>query len=305
MPIGLLTLVAFLVAQPLPPQLPPEQLGPGDHSRTLMVGEQKRTYHVHVPPGYDAKKPAPVVLVLHGAAMSAAVMEWFCGMSAKADEAGFIAVYPSGTGPLLTWNAGLFPGGLSPKRADDVAFIRKVLDDVATVVRTDPRRVYATGMSNGAMMCYRLAVEMPDRIAAIAPVAGVMCLEKPEPKQPVPILHLHGTKDGLVPFTGTMNGGGPYRFSSVEDCIHTWCKVNGCAETPKVTELPTKEEKLKILRRDYSTGSEKAPVILYVIEGAGHTWPGMDRHASFLGLTTLSISANDVMWDFFKQQSLK
>src|ERR1700689_4377825 len=122
-----------------------------------MMGEQKRTYLAHVPKSYDPKKPAPVVLALHGAAMDGSMMVWFSGLNKKSDEAGFIVVYPSGTGydPFLTWNAGGFWEKKDGK-VDDVAFIGKVLDDLATVVKVDEKRVYACGMSNGAMMCYRL-----------------------------------------------------------------------------------------------------------------------------------------------------
>ncbi len=302
MPTGMLLFLAVLVVQP---QLRP--LSAGDSTRQLVQGELKRSYKVHIPPSYDGKNPLPVVLVLHGAAMNGPIMEWFCGLSKKADEAGFIAVYPNGTGPggtLLTWNAGAFPGALNPQRADDVAFIRNVLDDLAVAARVDRKRVYAAGISNGAMMAYRLAAEMPERIAAIAAVAGVMCLDKPEPKRPMPILHFHGTRDALVPFEGTKSTG-PFRFPSVMDNVQLWVKVNGCAESPKETELPLKDDKLQVVRKDYSTPSAKAPVILYVVEGGGHTWPGMERHAAFLGATTLNISANDVIWDFFRQFALK
>ena len=118
------------------PTKPPDALGPGDHTRTLMMGEQKRTYLVHVPKGYDPKKPAPVVLALHGAAMDGPMMVWFSGLNKKSDEAGFIVVYPSGTGigPFLTWNAGGFRGKMAEGKADDVAFIGKLLDDLGTVV---------------------------------------------------------------------------------------------------------------------------------------------------------------------------
>jgi polyhydroxybutyrate depolymerase len=302
MPTGLLTLAALLIAQPSA-----NSLGPGTHSRELTVGGVKRMYIVHVPPGYDPKKPAPVVLVLHGAAMTGGIMQWFCGLDKKADEAGFITVYPSGTGAgtLLTWNAGRFPGGLNPNRPDDVAFLGKVLDDVAEVLSVDKKQVYATGISNGAMMAYRLAVEMPDRIAAIAPVAGVMCLENPDIKQPMPILHIHGTDDPLQPFHGSKKGSNLFRFPGVEESLKEWIRVNGCAEEPTVTELPAKKDKLKVVRKDYRTGKEKAPVILYVVHGGGHTWPGSDRHARWLGETTNNIDANDLMWEFFQKFSLK
>ena len=149
-----------------------EPLGPGDHTRTIMMGEQKRTYLVHVPKDYDPKKPAPVVLALHGAAMNGPMMVWFSGLTKKADEAGFIVVYPSGTGrgPFLVWNAGGFKGKRAEDRPDDVAFLSRLLDDLGTAVKVDEKRVYACGMSNGAMMCYRLAAELSDRIVAIAPV---------------------------------------------------------------------------------------------------------------------------------------
>src|SRR3954454_21928793 len=118
-------------------------LGPGDHTRTLMMGEQKRTYLVYVPKGHDPKKPAPVVLALHGAAMNGPMMVWFSGLNKKSDEAGFIVVYPSGTGtgPFLTWNAG--PAWGKGGKADDVAFVGELLDDLATVARVDQKRVYA------------------------------------------------------------------------------------------------------------------------------------------------------------------
>ncbi len=120
----------------------------------------------------------------------------------------------------------------------------------------------------------------------------------------MPILHIHGTKDGLIPFEGTKNGG-PYPFPSVDETLGHWLKVNRCRETPKVTKLPATRDKLQVVRKDYRSGTEKAPVILYVIEGGGHTWPGMQRHAAFLGATTLNLSANDAMWDFFRQFKLK
>lgn len=179
-----------------------EALGPGDHTRTIMIGEQKRTYLVHVPKDYDPKKPAPVVLALHGAAMNGSMMVWFSGLNKTSDKEGFIVVYPSGTGtgPFLTWNAGGFNGKMAEGRADDVAFIGKLLDDLGAVVKVDEKRVYACGMSNGGMMSYRLAAELSDRIAAIAPVAGTIAIDESKPKRPVPVIHFHGTTDTFVAF---------------------------------------------------------------------------------------------------------
>src|SRR5205823_9528672 len=139
------------------------------------------------------KTPSPVVLALHSAAMNGSMMARFTGLSEKSDQAGFVVVYPNGTGTtslFLYWDA----GGVRGKVSDDVGYVAKLLDDLATVVNVDPKRVFAAGMSNGAMMCYRLAAELSDRIAAIAAIAGTMAIEDCRPRRPVPVIHFHGTR---------------------------------------------------------------------------------------------------------------
>ena len=134
-----------------------DPLGPGNHNLSLKMGDVTRSYLVHVPPKHDPTMATPVVLVLHGAGTNGAIMVPFCGLNGKADEAGFVAVYPNGTGLanlMLTWNSGGFRGKMADGKADDVAFLERLLDDLATMVKVDSKRVYATGMSNGGMMCY-------------------------------------------------------------------------------------------------------------------------------------------------------
>ena len=274
------------------------------------LGETTRSYLVHVPPKYDPKKPTPVVLVLHGAGMNGRMMAWFCGFSKKADEAGFIAVYPNGTGLadlLLTWNAGGFQGWAAERQPDDVAFIAKLLDDLATVVTVDPKRVYVTGMSNGGMMCYRLAAELSDRIAAIAPVAGTMAIDNYNPKRPVPVMHFHGTADKLVPFGGPGSRTPKFLgFKSVEDTIKICAKANGCPEEPKVVKLPDKAgDGTSVTKKTYGPGKDGAEVVLFVIEGGGHTWPGQQPPVGFIGKSTKNISANDLIWEFFQKHPMK
>ena len=281
-------------------------LEPGDHVRSLTIGELARSYAVHVPPSYDPGRPTPVVLALHAAAMNGAAMARFCGLNEKADRSGFVVVYPNGTGstPLfLYWDA----GGVRGRPSDDVGYVAKLLDDLATVVHVDTRRVYATGMSNGAMMCYRLAAELSDRIAAIAPVAGTMAIETCRPRRPVPVLHFHGTKDGLVLF------GGPderipknLKFLSVDASIRAWAEADGCPETPAVFEVPDLvEDGTRVLRKSYGPGRGGSEVILYIIEGGGHTWPGREPRIPYLGRSTRDIAANDLIWEFFQKHALK
>jgi polyhydroxybutyrate depolymerase len=293
-------LLAFLAA---------DQLGPGDHNRTLTVDGRERTYFVHVPAKYDHGQPTPVVLILHGATTNAAITVSFTGMSQKSDEAGFIAVYPNGTGlgPFLTWNAGGRKGKLAEESADDVKYVGLLLDDLATVANVDSQRVYATGMSNGGMMCYRLAAEMSDRIAAIAPVAGTVTVDESKPKRPVPVMHFHGKADDIVPYDGLGNNAPKFLpFKSVEESISIWCKINGCPEEPIITEFPDKDDDgTKVTEKYYGPGKNGAEVVLIEIKGGGHTWPGRKSPARFLGNSTLDVSANDLMWEFFQKHPMK
>ncbi len=286
-----------------------EPLTPGDHARFVSVDDVRRPYLVHVPPDYDPATPTPVVLVLHGAGTNDAITVRITGMNKKADEAGFIAVYPNGTGrgPFLTWNAGARRGRLAEKLPDDVKYIASVLDDVESVINVDKKRVFATGMSNGGMMCYRLAAELSDRIAAIAPVAGTMAIDDPQPIRPVPVMHFHGMADLIVPPDGPLRSSpGFVKFKSVNETIETWCQINGCQKDPVITAEPDRaEDGTSVTRRYYGPGKNGAEVVLFEIEGGGHTWPGRPAPLRLIGLSTRDISANDLIWEFFQKHPLE
>lgn len=287
------------------------QLKPGGHNRSLEVGGRTRTYFVHIPKSYDGTRPFPVVLAFHGGGSNAQQMARFCGLNDKAEKAGFLVVYPNGTGRLeeaLTWNGGNCCGYAMRNTVDDVAFTRALLDDLAKVVKLDSKRVYATGISNGAIMAYRLASELSDRIAAIAPVSGPMGTETCNPTRPVPVLHFHGTDDDFAPFNG---GTGKkslqsISFYSVEHSIRAWVKVDGCHEQPMVEKLPDRvKDGTTITRKIYGQGKEGAEVVLVIIHGGGHCWPGREPRVKFLGKSTRNISANDAMWEFFVKHPMK
>jgi poly(hydroxyalkanoate) depolymerase family esterase len=155
-------------------------LAAGTESKTLELAGRKRTYLIHPPKGYDAKTPLPLVLVLHGAVQGAANAESMSGMSAKADKEDFLVAYPTGTsrfGLAPTWNAGACCGYAMTNKVDDVGFLRALIDRLEHDYTVDPKRIFVTGISNGGMMSYRLACELADRIAAIAPVEGAQDIE--------------------------------------------------------------------------------------------------------------------------------
>src|SRR5262249_29715357 len=157
------------------------------------------------------------------------------------------------------------------------------------VVAVDPRRVYATGMSNGAIMAYRVAAELSDRIAAIAPVSGPMGTEKCSPQRPVPVMHFHGTDDEFAPFKGgrgakSLSG---TNFYSVNPAHQAGIGANGGKEEPVTVELPdTAKDGTKVPRTTHGGGGEGAEVVLITIPGGGHTGPGGEPPLKVLGKTT-------------------
>ena len=285
-------------------------LGSGDHARTVSVGGLERSYLAHIPAKYDSRKPTPVVLAFHGGGANADNMIVFSGLNKKSDEAGFIVVYPSGTGRLekvLTFNGGNCCGYALANKVDDVEFTRKILDDLATVANIDPKRVFATGMSNGGIMAYRLACELSDRIAAIAPVGGPMGTETCTPKRAVSVIHMHGTNDEFAPFRGGRGKGlSGTDFYSVERSVQVWVRANACRPEPVITKVPdTARDGTAVIRKTYGSGQDGTEVVLVVIEGGGHTWPGQEPRLRALGKSTRNISANDMMWKFFQKHPMK
>jgi polyhydroxybutyrate depolymerase len=292
------------------PKAAAARLGPGDHERTLTVDGRQRSYIVHVPPGYDAETPTPVVLVFHAAGMNARLMILFCQMHKKSDEAGFVAVYPNGTGAanlFLTFNAGGVATKGPNRRPDDVRFTAALVDDLAQVVNVDAKRLYATGLSNGAIMCYTLAAELSDRIAAIAPVAGAATTKEIHPSRPVPVLHFHGTADTFVPPAGPGEKTPRFlSFLSLDESLRIWTRHNGCPDEPTVTQLPdAADDGTRVTRKVFGPGTNGAEVVLYLIEGGGHTWPGQKSPLALVGKSTADISANDLIWEFFQKHALQ
>jgi polyhydroxybutyrate depolymerase len=280
---------------------------PGDYECALEADGRARKFLVHVPPRYDGRTPTPVVLAFHGRGSNAWLMDRFCGLTEKSDAAGFLLVYPNGAGMferVAAWNAGNCCGYAQEHDIDDVAFVAALLDDLARFANVDAGRIFATGLSNGAQFCYRLADELAGRIAAIAPVVGTMGRETCSPQRPVSILHFHGTDDQFSPFAG---GVGAKSFSgtnflSVQHTLQAWLKANGIENRPITRDLPTPPSaELTATRTDYPPGREGVEVSLITIDQAGHTWPGLESPLPVLGKCALDVNANDLMWEFFEK----
>jgi polyhydroxybutyrate depolymerase len=268
--------------------------GPRDLDWTLKVGGVDRTVHVHVPKGYDATKASPVVLSFHGYTSNGAQQNLLAHMNEKADAVTFIAVHPEGTGTTPSWNAGACCGDAAANATDDIGFVGKIIDELESKLCVDAHRIFATGMSNGGFLSHRLACELSTRIAAVAPVAGLLAIPTCNPTRPTSVFHFHGTLDPLVPYDGSPTMG----FPSVLQTMSGWATRTGCSATPRETS-----KKGDVTCTTYDGCKGGAEISLCTVTGGGHTWPG-GLPVPSLGYTTTNIIATDAMWDFFVKHPL-
>ena len=268
-----------------------------------------REVRVHVPAGLASDPLRPLVIAFHGGGSHARAMADRTGLRATADAHGFVLAFPEGSGRLArvrTWNAGECCGYAVEQGVDDVGFVVAAIDALVARHAVDPHRVYLTGMSNGAMLAYRVALERPERVAAIAPVAGAMALDPELVRVPVPVLHMHGTDDRHAPFEGGVGpvsvGGGVRR--SVPDTLAAWVRAHGAAPEPVVARLPDlADDGLRVERHAYAAPGDPEAVVLILVVGGGHTWPGSTARERWLGPSTLDVDANELMWAYFEPRT--
>lgn len=289
-------------------------LAPGDYELFLDHGGLRRSYLAHVPPQAGHGRPLPLMLAFHGGGSNAEVMRAYTRMDSASDRDGYIAIYPNGSsgynGRFLTWNAGNCCGPAAALQIDDVGFTLALLDDFGQRIAYDRHRVYAIGLSNGAMMAYRLAAEASERIAAVAGVAGTMSLAHFAPSRPVPVLHIHSTTDHIARFDGGLAA--PTTLldtrlfhTPVEEMLRRWLDHDGCAPKPARVETiagkrGTPDETHSAIRRVYGPCREGTEVVLLQLRGPGHVWPGgvRDYMPQLLGTGTAVIDANTEIWRF-------
>jgi polyhydroxybutyrate depolymerase len=304
-----------------PPPEPGELLEPGAHEIPLEVGAVERTYLVDIPEAARSGASLPVVLAFHGGGGHARQFRDSNGLLDVASAEGFILVHPQGTrvpsGLMAsTWNAGFCCGTAAEVDADDVGFVEALLDDLAERTRIDPDRVYATGHSNGGMISYRLATEIPERFAAIAPVGGARRVENIPPRAALPLLHVHSLDDPRAHYLGGLGPPFPgtgYRVQHppVATVLGEWLDRNGCPGDPAVVETRicadgTLGEGHRAERLRWGNCDSGAPVEHWRLEGPGHGWPGDEAgpiQQAFIGPPTDVIIAAEEVWRFFREHA--
>jgi polyhydroxybutyrate depolymerase len=268
----------------------------------------ERCYYLYVPPGYDAAEPGPLVLSFHGFSSNPESHALITGWHRLAEQEGFLLVYPQGMGYPQRWNAGATWGD---EGVDDVQFFRDMVDDVSEMAAVDRSRIYVNGFSNGGGMSVRIGCEAADVVTAIGSVAGaVVDMDDCSPSRPVPVMAFHGTADPIVDYEGgEMRGralplaagvtSAPTYFLGAEEWVALWAESNGCATEPEALS-PQGD----VRGMEYVDCNQSARVILYTIEGGGHTWPG-GWPIPLVGKTSAGINATEELWAFFQEYRLE
>lgn len=249
---------------------------------SITVAGLERTYVLFQPLSLDPKQVVPLVIALHGYTVSATWMEETTHFDALAEKAGFVVVYPQGTGN--SWNAGTCCGN---NNNDDVGFFKALIDKLVRTANIDPKRIYATGMSNGGFMAQRLGCELSAQITAVASVSGSLVTASCAPSRAISVLEIHGTEDQTVPYQGgSIAGIGA--LPPTMSLMKRWASLDGCAATPALSQSGITTTYTWTPCRDGSS------VVLDAVAGGGHSWFGPDAMPG-------SPDATQVAWTFFSQ----
>lgn len=276
---------------------------------------QYRYFGIYLPAGYTGTTSWPVVLTLHGGGGDAIGTIGFTQMNNVADTAHFLVVYPQGTpngSECCSWAAGIgSPADLNG--VDDVLFFDKLLDKLNTLVNVDSTKVYATGLSQGGYMSQRLACQLSHRIAAVAPLCSnldSLQMLTCNPVQAVPVMVINGTSDLLVPYNGASfsNNGWHLTYFPTDSLMAFWRDKNGCNALPVIEMLPdiVPSEQSTITKFTWQNCRCNTQIILYRVNGGGHTWPGVVSpfYELFAGQTNEDVHASVDIWNFFKNYTL-
>jgi len=290
-----------------------------DEKKSFIHKDLERTFHIHFPEGYLKSQKLPLVIALHGRGGEGESMVLVTrgGFNKLSERDGFIVVYPDGIDK--GWNDGRVDEEANDRalkeNIDDVGFISALIDRMIKDYNVDPKRIYVTGISNGAIMSYRLACEISSKITAIAPVDGnipYVLSDECSPSSPISVLAINNVADPLVPFEGGEIWGHFHRVKlgkvlSVNESIGLWVRINKCNPIPFIDQEPDRDPQdgTRVLRKEFSKGIGGTEVFLYKIDGGGHTWPGGLQYLPvwLIGKTSRDIDACEVIWNFFKRHS--
>jgi polyhydroxybutyrate depolymerase len=255
----------------------------GDNRATLQHGGRSRSYVVYLPSSVKAGTAVPLVLDFHGNGGSSTQEESSSGWKKKADQAGFIVIYPDGVGKA--WNVGNCCGEALSGKVDDVGFTRAVIEAVSQAACIDPKRIYATGMSNGAGFTHRLACEAADVIAAIAAASADLVTDPCTPARPISELSVRGLTDTMVAYAGGNTGSTGWYSPGAKGTLDLWKKIDQCTGSVETSRQYCET---------YSRCSASVEITLCSLPNTGH-----DTYNN-----AVALSVPDVAWDMFQRQPM-
>jgi polyhydroxybutyrate depolymerase len=274
-----------------------------DFDGSIESGGIVRSYQVHVP-ARKASQALPLVLVLHGGRGDGAGMRPLTGMDSSADAAGFIAVYPDGV--QKNWSDGRGTTDSEKAGVNDVAFLSSLVQRLSSELNADPKRIYATGISNGGFMSARLACDASSVFAAVAVVAATIpenVRTNCKPSRAVPFMLIHGTADSFVlEAGGTMIKGDGGVIASTTQTVALWRDLNKCSSATTQSEINPMNDGTSITLERYTGCASGSEVAFYKVVNGGHTWPGGLQYLPVIivGKTSRDLNASETMLAFFK-----
>jgi len=301
---GLLTLLSFTVLSCKKTDEAPVPVTTFHFYDSLQSGGYTRSYLLNLPPNYNDSSNFALVIALHGLAGTASQMERDYKLTAKSNSAHFVIVYPEGVPSdgllgIQTWNAGTCCDFAMEHNIDDVQFIRQLIQKLTAAYKINTKKIYATGMSNGAMMTYRLGCELSQQLAAIAPVSGtLLTTQLCQATRAVPLLHIHSALDTKVPYAGGY-GLAQYYFPPVDSALKVWAAIDRCNPAPQlVTDAPL------YTQTQWINCSGGSTIQRYLTKDGGHSWPGGLQARAGADEPSAAFDATDLIWEFFKKYEL-
>ncbi len=257
-------------------------------AETLVHDGQDREYMLYVPSSYNASTPTPLMMNFHGFGGQAADYMTYADMRSLADTENFILVYPQGTclDGSSHWNTSL-PGGDNKSSADDFGFVEAMINQLSNEYSIDSERIYACGYSNGGMFAYGLANFKSELVAAVGSVSGTMLDFNGPTAHPMPVIHLHGTSDGVIPYDGSSD------WSSAESVLNHWINFNNTSTSP-ITDSDSNSG-ITIEHYLYEQGDSSVSVEHYKYISGDHVW----FNNSYQGKNTAQL-----IWDFVSKYDI-
>ncbi len=266
----------------------PEEYYSNNNTQSIVHDGVNREYVLYIPNSYDGTSSVPLMLNFHGFGGSASDYIQEADMRSLAEAETFILIYPQGSSldGLPHWNACPL-GGDNKSDADDFGFIEAIINEISSQYNLDMERIYAAGYSNGGMMAYGLANYKSDLVAAVASVSGVMLECIGSTSHPMPVLHLHGTSDGVLPY----NGSG--YWSSVQNTLDYWINFNNTIITPTISN--DNSGGMSIEHYVYDQGDSSVSVEHYKFIKGDHVW---------FSTTYQGQTASELVWDFLSRYDI-